>query len=210
MTFRSTTSSSTSGTSGRVTTTTGGCPTTWSDFNFVYYGGQKDWIRSDVPGRRVRPGGRETTSQVAIGAVDMCGVWCGINGTGACHSHAPLIDQVKLHACRDLRAAVDVRDIDLWQDNFPEQGGISADVYARCDMAQDILPGDQAEYSAGRLDQDRRDRPGGTRRRQHGRPSRQGGLRVREGDRPVREPRSRVQNGLRSSRRTTRRTSADP
>jgi hypothetical protein len=34
--------------------------------------------------------------QVAVGAVDMCGIWCGSVGTGACHSHAPLIDEIKV------------------------------------------------------------------------------------------------------------------
>ena len=34
-----------------------------------------------------------------------------------------------------------VRHIDLWQDNFPEEGGVDPVTgYARCDMAQDILP----------------------------------------------------------------------
>ena len=45
-TSRSTTCSSTSGTFERRDNDSGGCPTDWDDLNFVYYGGQKDWIRT--------------------------------------------------------------------------------------------------------------------------------------------------------------------
>ena len=119
-------------------TGTGGCPTTWRDNNFVYYGDNKDWLRQQI---EIGPfmNAADTDVQIALGAVDMCGVWCGINGTGACHSHAPLIDQ-----CRVVRVGVvgpqwTIRDIDTWNDNFPEEGGIDATSFARCDEAMDIL-----------------------------------------------------------------------
>jgi hypothetical protein len=41
------------------------------------------------------------------------------------------------------------RDIDMWQDNFPELGGISSTSYARCDMAQDILPSNKKSILPG-------------------------------------------------------------
>ncbi len=72
-----------------------GCPTTWDNFNFVYYGGQKDWIRTAWEVGSLVPG-TATDVQASIGAVDMCTFWCGVYGTGACHSHAPVIDQVRL------------------------------------------------------------------------------------------------------------------
>jgi hypothetical protein len=118
----------------------GGCPGSWNDYSFVYYGGQEDWIFSTFRlGPLVEAGA--THLQLALGAVDMCGVWCGIYGTGACHSHAPLFDQVRLVRVDEQGPQWNVRHIDLWQDNFPEEGGVDpATSYARCDMAQDILP----------------------------------------------------------------------
>jgi len=64
-----------------------GCATEWQDENFVYYGGQKDWIRRSFDfGGYVNSGADEV--QVSLGAVDYCGIW-GWDGCG-CHSHAPL------------------------------------------------------------------------------------------------------------------------
>jgi len=130
-------------------TTTGGCPTTWRDNNNVYYGDNKDWLRQSL---EIGPymASSLTDVQIALGAVDMCGVWCGSVGTGACHSHAPLIDQARVVRVGVFGPQWTVRDYHLWQDNFPEEGGISATSYARCDMALDltlstnpaILPGD--------------------------------------------------------------------
>src|SRR3990172_11550805 len=72
-----------------------GCPEAWRSDGFFYYGGRKDWISNSFSiGPSVAASA--TQLQVAIGAVDMCGVWCGIYGTGVCHSHAPLIDEVKV------------------------------------------------------------------------------------------------------------------
>jgi hypothetical protein len=130
------------------TRVSGGCPSTWGDANFVYYGGQKDWIRNGFQvGAFVAAGANEMS--VAIGSVDMCGVWCGINGTGACHSHAPMIDQVDLNHVAIFGPQYTFRDIDMWQDNFPELGGISPTSYARCDMAQDVIPGNKKNLVPG-------------------------------------------------------------
>ena len=114
-----------------------GCPTTWDNFNFVYYGGQKDWIRTAWEVGSLVPG-TATDVQVSIGAVDMCVYWCGVYGTGACHSHAPLIDQVRLVRVDTEGPQWNVRHIDLFNDNFPEDGTITG--FARSDMAQDVLP----------------------------------------------------------------------
>ncbi len=116
---------------------TGGCATEWKGLSFAYYyGSQKDWVRENFDfGTRVRPG--DDDFQVALGVIDIaCTFECL---EPPCHSHAPLFDQVRV-----VRVAINgtrwtVRDIDLWQDNFPETGGIGPTDYARCDMAQDIL-----------------------------------------------------------------------
>ncbi len=129
--------------------TAGGCPTTWQDFNFVYYGSQVEWERQRFPvGSLVEPGATEL--QVAFGVWDLCGVWCGIYGSGACHSNGPLFDNPRL-----LRVGVSgprwtIRDIDQFQDSFAADGTLTGTV--RADMAMDILsssnlnilPGDSA------------------------------------------------------------------
>jgi hypothetical protein len=118
------------------TRSAGGCPTTWRDNNFVYWGGQKDWFRQIIEiGPYVNAGDDEI--QIALGAVDMYGTWAP--GYEVPHSHAPLFDQVRLVRVGVVGPQWAVRDIDLWQDNFPEEGGIGPGSFARCDMAQDIL-----------------------------------------------------------------------
>ncbi len=117
-----------------------GCPTNWQDFSFVYYGGQKDWLRATFDVGSMVPG-YAVDIQVSIGAYDGCVVWCGIYGTGACHSHAPVLDQVKIMRVDVQGPQWNVRHIDLWQDNFPDEGGVDpATSYARCDMAIDVMP----------------------------------------------------------------------
>jgi hypothetical protein len=115
-----------------------GCYTALRDDNFVYYGDNKDWIRSGFQVGTKVPATADEIS-VAVGNVDMCGVWCGIEGSGNCHSHGGILDQVKLQRVETFGPQWSVRQIDLWQDNFPELGDIAG--VARCDMAIDILPG---------------------------------------------------------------------
>ncbi len=114
-----------------------GCPLSWEDYSFVYYGGGKDWLNAtfDV-GSLILPGATEI--QACVGAMDMCLYWCGVYGTGSCHSHAPLFDQVRLVRVDVQGPQWNVRHIDLFQDNFSEDGTITGP--ARADMAQDILP----------------------------------------------------------------------
>ena len=124
-----------------------GCPGGWDDLNFVYYGGQKDWIR---PNNDVGQFMSTTAShvQLALGIQDMCEFWVGIYGDCLCHSHAPLMDNVEL-----IRIAVDgpqwaaSRDLDQLQDNFSEDGTITGT--ARADEANDILPGTSAGILPG-------------------------------------------------------------
>ena len=67
----------------------------WATNGIVYDDPTKTWthrmhnIRSQIPAGA-------TDIQVAIGVIDMCPYWCGTQGTGACHSHAPLIDNVSV------------------------------------------------------------------------------------------------------------------
>ncbi len=125
---------------------TGGCETSWRSTGYVYYGAQLDWFTAAFDfSAYVRPGDDDV--QVALGVVDMEPVWgCW---DFCCHSHAPLFDDVSILHVGLTPPNWSVRDIDLWQDNFPESGGIGPTDYARCDMAQDIIPGDKPNLVPG-------------------------------------------------------------
>ena len=119
------------------TIATSGCPGPWLDRNFVFYGDSKDWaILDNAIGSKVDLTG--TAMQVAIGVIDMCKFWCGIYGTGACHSPAPYIDKVQVRRIDKVGPQWDVRDIDLFQDTFAANGTITGT--ARIDSAMDIKP----------------------------------------------------------------------
>jgi hypothetical protein len=90
-----------------------GCPLTWNSDTFVYFGDQKDWFPELFQIGTFVPAGAVDV-QFALGAIDACGFWCGIYGSGACHSHAPLIDQVKFYRLAFAGPQWLVRDIDLW------------------------------------------------------------------------------------------------
>lgn len=121
----------------RTKLTTTGCPGGWVDRNFVYYGPGPDFLHVFQPvGDILTPG--DDYVQLAFGAVDMCPYWCGRYGTGDCHSHSPLIDRVKFFRINTAGAVLSVRDIDLFQDNFPTDGTTSGTV--RIDAAIDRMP----------------------------------------------------------------------
>lgn len=114
-----------------------GCPSSWDDVRPYYYGDRKSWLHivSDVGGS-IPPG--TTKVRIRLICMDLCKYYCGVFGTGACHSHAPLFDRVKLYRV-DRRGPIwDVSDWTLFQDNFPTDGSITGTV--RCDMALDVAP----------------------------------------------------------------------
>jgi hypothetical protein len=124
-----------------------GCPGQWKDRNFLYNGSGTGWTRSIEPiGDLIEP--TAASAQVALGVVDMCGYWCNIYGTGACHSHAPLFDNVKLYRLNTVGPQWSVRYIDgLFQDNFSADGTTTGP--ARADAAIDILPYDNPNILPG-------------------------------------------------------------
>jgi hypothetical protein len=74
----------------------GGCAQRWRTDNYVYYGPGKDWYRHRAQlAMYIDPAAGEI--QLALMAVDMCLWWCGYYGDGACHSHAPLFDNVRVY-----------------------------------------------------------------------------------------------------------------
>jgi len=121
-----------------------GCPSAWRDCGLIYHGDGKYWIRQDFQlGTLVDAAA--THIQVALGVVDMFGWWGGMYGSGACHSHAPLIDEVRIVRIPVTGTRWSRQTNLMWQDNFPELGGIgptpenpeAEPAYARCDMAFD-------------------------------------------------------------------------
>jgi hypothetical protein len=122
------------------------CPSGWADRNFVYYGGGKDWLRvNQTFGDLVQAGA--TDIQIALGVVDMCQFWCGLVGSGACHAHAPMIDNVEVYRVALSGPQFSVRDIDMLHDTFATDGTITGT--CDVDMAQDILPSGSAGINHG-------------------------------------------------------------
>jgi hypothetical protein len=129
------------------TVDTGGCPSAWADRNFVYYGDQKDWlITENAIGSKVNVA-TGAGIQVAIGVLDMCPFWCGIFGTGLCHSPAPYIDSVKVLRIDTIGPQWDIRDIDTFNDNFATNGTLTGT--ARIDEAIDIKPSASPTFTPG-------------------------------------------------------------
>ncbi|MFQ5511493.1 MAG: FlgD immunoglobulin-like domain containing protein [Candidatus Krumholzibacteriia bacterium] len=116
----------------------GGCPGPWQWDNFVFFGPfANGWRRvSRRVGVHIDPAAEQI--QIALGVVDMCPVWCNVFGTGSCHSHAPLYDEVHVKRINVLGPEFYVRHIDLFQDNFAEDGTLTGT--ARADAANDIAP----------------------------------------------------------------------
>ncbi|NIM20733.1 MAG: T9SS type A sorting domain-containing protein [Candidatus Latescibacteria bacterium] len=125
------------------------CPSHWKGRGFVYYGSHKDWATSvNWVGDLVAPGASHL--QVQLGVIDMCPLWCSSSSPGECHSHSPLFDNVIIRRISTVGPQWSVRDIDLFNDTFPENG--QAVGTGRVDAAIDItqyldgsnVPGDSA------------------------------------------------------------------
>jgi hypothetical protein len=118
-------------------TNAAGCQAGWRSRGFVYYSSSRDWLTSTFPVGDLVPAS-SVSMQVRFGAVDMCGAWCGIYGTGACHSHAPLLDKARVYRVDIFGPVYTTRDIDMFQDTFPTDGTDTG--FARADAAQSIIP----------------------------------------------------------------------
>ncbi|MDH3215374.1 MAG: hypothetical protein OEN01_03670 [Candidatus Krumholzibacteria bacterium] len=118
-----------------------GCPTKWRDSDLVYYGGQKDWLRTDFSiGDLIEPNASHI--QVAVGVFDGCPLWClfGCSSVpeGSCRSGAPYIDNVSVERIDFQGPQFSARHLDLFQDSFAQDGTLTG--FARADAAGDILP----------------------------------------------------------------------
>ncbi len=125
-----------------------GCAGRWRSRGFVYFGAQKDWLVNTFPvGDLIELAA--PAMQARLGIIDQCGVWCG-TGWAECHSHAPLLDNVRVYRVDIDGPTWSTRDIDLFQDTFPVDGTDTG--IGRADAALSItgsasptiLPGDSA------------------------------------------------------------------
>ncbi len=120
-----------------VRSTVGGCAQGWLDDNTVYYGDELDWLESIAAiGPYIDPAA--TSIQIAIGAWDLCGVYCGTVGSGSCHSHSPMIDNLTVKRVAINGPQWTLSGWELLQDNFASNGTVTGKV--RIDAANDILP----------------------------------------------------------------------
>lgn len=125
----------------RVRSITSGVAGEWSEHGTLYYGQSAvhkgDWYQHTISfGDLIEPGA--DSLQVALGVADMCGRWCGFLGDGACHSHAPLFDNVVVWRVDTAGPQWHVEPVDLFQDNFAADGTATGTV--RVDIARDINP----------------------------------------------------------------------
>lgn len=125
----------------RIRSYTNGIPGEWCDRRTVFYdvtsSSYGDWFRHQAfLGDLIPPGADEV--QIALGVIDMCAQWCGILGSGACHSHSPVFSDVELMRLGRNGPQWYADPVDLFQDNFAADGTATGTV--RVDMARDINP----------------------------------------------------------------------
>jgi FlgD Ig-like domain len=122
----------------RVRSFHAGAPGEWKSNGALYYGptvARADWIvEEEQIGALIDAGADQI--QVALGVVDMAGVWGGIRARSNCHSNAPCFDTVKVLRVANFGPQWSVDCADLFQDNFATGGDATGTV--RMDMARDV------------------------------------------------------------------------
>ncbi len=123
-----------------------GCPGQWMDRSFVYYGPDMDYIHSIHEISDLVRG--NDTLTIALGVVDMCDVWYLVNGNCAAHTPSPWFDNVALYRYKTSGPQWSYRDLDLFQDNFPELE-FNIESYVRADAANDIRANNEPDIDPG-------------------------------------------------------------
>ncbi|MBN2070960.1 MAG: T9SS type A sorting domain-containing protein [Candidatus Krumholzibacteriota bacterium] len=123
-----------------IRTVVDGCPGQWLDRNFVYYGGDKDYIQGGWDISDLYEGDGTDGIQVQIGVADMCDAWFGKYGNCAAHTPSPWLDNVRLYRYETSGPQWAWRDLDFWQDNFagPDGTGVAVERWVRVDAANDL------------------------------------------------------------------------
>jgi FlgD Ig-like domain len=120
----------------RVRTIVNGCPTPWRNDNFLFTSDDIGWFRHVQEIGPYVNLAQATQIQVALGVVDACFAWCGIFGSGQCHTNGPMFDNVKLYRVNVGGPLWSVQEQHLFQDTFSSNGTITG--AARADVALDI------------------------------------------------------------------------
>lgn len=81
----------------------------WKPHGITYYSPSKEWFTHTFDLQALVESGA-TAVQIGISARDLCPVWCGTVGSGACHSQAPLIDNVRLTTDMDAYVVTNTND----------------------------------------------------------------------------------------------------
>ena len=118
-----------------------GCPGQWRKRTSVYYGGEREYVQVT---QNVSDLISEDQVQVRLAAYCMCDVWYGTYGNCEEHTPAPYFDNVRIYRYSTAGPQWSVRNLDLFQDTFPQDGG-DMESFCRADMANDIAP--SSEFS---------------------------------------------------------------
>jgi len=123
-----------------------GCPGRWDGDDYIYY----YWANGVYSFETKDLGSffHGDSIQIALGVIDMCDVWYLINGNCAQHTPAPWYDNVRLYRFKSDGPQWYVRDLDLFQDNFPELE-FNIESYVRADAANDINSNDNPVIRPG-------------------------------------------------------------
>ena len=116
-----------------------GCPRYWEDRSFANYrtGGYYYYISQDVSDLV----GGEERIQVSLMCLDMCEYWYLTYGNCEEHTPSPIFDNVRVYRYSKAGPQWSYRDLDLFQDNFPEDE-FDLGSWVRADAANDLNPCD--------------------------------------------------------------------
>ncbi len=123
-----------------------GCPRGWLSRDAIgYYQPTREYVfRTMEIGDLIYA----DSMQVSLEIRDMCGYWYLQYGACAEHSPTPWFDNVWVRRYDLSGPQWSVRELCLFQDNFPEDEG-DVESYVRADMANDLAPGDEPYIRPG-------------------------------------------------------------
>jgi hypothetical protein len=114
-----------------------GCPGYWMKRTSTYYGQYREYVQE---GHHISDLVGDDPVQIRLQVFDMCAVWYGTYGDCAEHNPTPWFDNVRLYRYTTKGPQWSVRDLDLFQDTFPQDPS-DIESFCRADMANDIAPG---------------------------------------------------------------------
>jgi hypothetical protein len=123
----------------------GGCPGPWRNDNFMNWGTEQAYVFED---KDISAYVGNDPIQVGLGVVDMCDDWYLVYGNCAAHTQSPWFDNVRLYRYKTVGPQWSYRDLDLFQDNFPELE-FTIESYVRADAANDINAADNPAIRPG-------------------------------------------------------------